>query len=295
MEAFMPESLRLRANGIQIHYLRQGSGPPLILLHGWPEFSGVWERCMAELADRFELFAPDLRGFGDTEKPYPDPTDEMTPDVLASDLDAFLDALGIGDPVGLVSHDVGAAVAQAFARHHPERLRGLFFFNCPYPGIGRRWIEPDHVPEIWYQTFNTLPWAAEMVGSSRETCRLYIGHFLRHWAADPHTFDAELERYVDNFLKPGNLQGGFNYYRGIRATRRAQVKGEAPVLPRIDVPTRVFWGESDPVLKAAWIDRLPEFFSNLQASVAKGIGHFVHYEDPKRSAEEIARFFHGLP
>src|SRR5688572_13240652 len=116
-----------------------------------------------------------------------------------------------------------------------------------------------------------------MAGSSRETCRLYIGHFLRHWAADPHAFDSELERYVDNFMKPGNLQGGFNYYRGIRATRRAQVKGEAAVLPPVEVPTRVFWGERDPVLKAEWMDRLPEFFTNLQASVADGLGHFVHY------------------
>lgn len=291
----MPDSGRLRANGIEIHYLHQGHGPPLILLHGWPEFSGVWERCMAELAGRFEVFAPDLRGFGETEKPYAGPTDEMTPDVLARDLVGFLDALAIPGPVGIVSHDVGAAVAQAFARLRSERLRGLFFFNCPYPGIGRRWIEPDHVPEIWYQTFNTLPWAAEMVGSSRETCRLYIGHFLRHWAADPHAFDAELERYVDNFMKPGNLQGGFNYYRGIRATRRAQIKGEAPVLSPIDVPTRVFWGERDPVLKAEWLDRLPEFFLNVEASVADGLGHFVHYEDPRRAAGEITRFFQALP
>jgi hypothetical protein len=121
---------------------------------------------------------------------------------------------------------------------------GAGFFKCPYPGIGRRWIEPDHVPEVWYQTFNTLPWAAEMVGSSREACRLYIGHVLRHWPAHPHTFDAELERYVDNFIKPGNLQVGFNYYWGIRATRRAQIKGEAPSLPRIDLPARVFWGSA---------------------------------------------------
>ena len=79
------------------------------------------------------------------------------------------------------------------------------------------------------------------------------------------------------------------------SAQRAQIKGEAPTLPRIDVPTRVFWGERDPVLKAEWMDRLPEFFSNLQAAVAEGLGHFVHYEEPKRSAEEIARFFTSLP
>ena len=82
----------------------------------------------------------------------------------------------------LVSHDVGAYVAQAFARAHPNRLIGLFFFDCPYAGIGRRWAEPDHLKEIWYQTFNQQPWAAELVGSSRQACEVYFRHFLRHWA-----------------------------------------------------------------------------------------------------------------
>ena len=291
----MPEACRVHANGIEIHFLRQGQGAPLVLLHGWPEFSGVWEPCMARLSDRFELFAPDLRGFGDTTKPYPGRTDEMTAQVLADDLEAFLDAIGASGPVGLVAHDVGAIVAQVLARQSPSRLRGLFFFNCPYPGIGARWIAPDHVAEIWYQTFNTLPWSAEMIGASRETCRLYIGHILRHWAADEHAFDKDLERFVDNFMKPGNLQGGFNWYVGNAAPRRAVWRGEAPDLPPIEVPTRVFWGERDPVLKAEWMDRLPETFANLRASVAAGLGHFVHYEDPERAAQEIRTFFSALP
>jgi pimeloyl-ACP methyl ester carboxylesterase len=65
-------------------------------------------------------------------------------------------------------------VAQAFARKYPERLSGLFFFNCPYPGIGERWVEADHINEIWYQSFNQQPWAASLVGESRKTCGVYI-------------------------------------------------------------------------------------------------------------------------
>ena len=287
----MPQSLYARANNINIHYLRDGRGPPLVLLHGWPEFCGVWEPVIRLLRDRFELFAPDLRGFGDTTKPYPGPTEEMTSQVLADDLGAFLDAVDVSRPVGLVAHDVGAIVAQVFARRSPERLSGLFLFNCPHAGIGSRWIAPDHVPEVWYQTFNCLPWSAAMVGSSREACRLYIGYILRHWAADKHAFDKDLERWVDNFMKPGNLQGGFNWYLGNRAARRAVWKGQLPDLPPIQVPTRVFWGELDPVLKAEWMDRLPETFANLRSSVARGVGHFVHYEAPDQAAAEIGNFF----
>jgi pimeloyl-ACP methyl ester carboxylesterase len=290
----MAASLYARANGIDIHYLRDGRGPPLVLLHGWPEFCGVWEPLVSALRERFELFAPDLRGFGDTTKPYAGPTEVMTSKVLADDLRAVLDALGLNRPVGLVSHDVGAIVAQVFARRSPERLAGLFFFNCPHPGIGSRWIAPDHVPEVWYQTFNCLPWSAAMVGSSRETCRLYIGHILRHWAADEHAFDKDLDRFVDNFMKPGNLQGGFNWYLGNRAARWAVWEGRVPSLPPIQIPTRVYWGARDPVLKAGWMDRLPETFTNLRASVAEGVGHFVHYEAPERAAREIAEFFEAL-
>ena len=289
----MPQSLYARANGINIHYLREGRGPPLVLLHGWPEFCDVWRPLIAILRDRFELFAPDLRGFGDTTKPYSGPTEEMTSGVLSDDLSAFLDAVDVHRPVGLVAHDVGAIVAQVFARRSPERLSGLFFFNCPYPGIGSRWITPDHVAEVWYQTFNCMPWSAAMVGATRDSCRLYIGHILRHWAADEHAFDKDLERFVDNFMKPGNLQGGFNWYLGNRVGRRAVWRGQVPDLPPIQVPTRVLWGERDPVLKVEWMDRLSETFADLRASVADGVGHFVHYEAPDRAAREIASFFHS--
>ena len=91
----MPASLYVRANGINIHFLREGRGPPLVLLHGWPEFCRVWEPVMSSLRGRFELFAPDLRGFGDTTKPYAGPTEDMTSHVLADDLGAFLDALDL--------------------------------------------------------------------------------------------------------------------------------------------------------------------------------------------------------
>jgi pimeloyl-ACP methyl ester carboxylesterase len=146
---------------------------------------------MPLLNQSFDLVAPDLRGFGDTEKPDPGPTDQVTAEVLADDLAALLDALGLDRPVGLVSHDVGAYAAQSLARRWPERAAGLFFLNCPYPGIGRRWAEPEHLKEIWYQSL--LPWAANLVGSSREACRLYIGHFLRHWSGDPHAFNEDVK------------------------------------------------------------------------------------------------------
>lgn len=287
------ESRRIRANGIDMHYRTGGRGPVLMLVHGWPEFSAVWEPVAARLMDRFTIVAPDLRGFGETENPHPEPFDGLTPELLSDDIEAFADAVGLGDPFGLVSHDIGAYIGQTIGRRSPRRLAGLFFFNCPYYGIGSRWGDPLTIPEVWYHSFQSLDWAAAQVTSSREACRLYIGHFLRHWPANPDAFpEADIERWVDNFMRQGNMQGGFNWYRTMRKRRMAMMQGAPQPAPEpVAVPTRIFWGELDPVLPIAWMDRLPEYFSDLQADVAKGVGHFVHHEAPDSAAAEIASFF----
>lgn len=282
----------IMANGIRIHYLREGRGPALLLLHGWPEFCRVWRKCIPPLSAEFDVIAPDLRGFGDTEKPSHGPSAEAGADVHAGDILALMDGLGL-DRVGIVAHDVGAFATQSLAHAHSDRLRGLFFFNCPYAGIGARWAAPEHLSEIWYQAFHQQPWAAALVGSSRETCRTYIGHFLRHWAHDPHAFDEDIEAWVDNFMKPGNLQGGFNWYISAHQARLAVMRGEVPKRSRIpiSVPSRVLWGASDPVLKSEWSDRLDEFFSDVEVSIAPEAGHFVHYEQPALACREIEAFF----
>jgi pimeloyl-ACP methyl ester carboxylesterase len=284
------EQSRVAANGLTFHVRRAGSGPPLVLLHGWPEFSLTWELVMRRLADRFSVIAPDFRGFGDSDKPDAGPTDRAGPDVHAADILALLDALGLAQ-VGLVAHDVGGNVAQSLCRTAPERFSGLFLFDTPYPGIGTRWGAPGQLKEIWYQSFHQLPWAAPLVGASRDTCRAYIGHFLRHWSARPDAFDDVLEAWVDNFLKPGNLQGGFNYYISVNAARLATMRGETPALPPIAVPTCVRWGAGDPVLRVEWADRLGETFTHLDFAPFEGVGHFPHREAPDQAAAMIATFF----
>lgn len=285
----------IAANGIRLHYVREGQGAPLLLLHGWPEFWYVWRKCIPVLARDFDVIAPDLRGFGESDKPSPGPSAEAGAEVHAADIAALIDALGLGR-VGVVSHDVGAYAAQSLARLQPERVRGLFFFNCPYPGIGGRWAAPEHLIEIWYQSFQQQPWAAALVGSSRAACRTYFRHFLSHWAHDPHAFDEDLEAWVDNFMKPGNLQGGFNWYLAAHQARMAVMRGDLPQALRapIAVPTRVLWGESDPILRSAWADRLGEFFTEVTVTTVPEAGHFVHYEKPDLACHEIRTFFANL-
>jgi pimeloyl-ACP methyl ester carboxylesterase len=286
------ESHYVTANGIRIHYLRQGRGSPMVLLHGWPEFCHVWWKCLPGLSAQYDVVAPDLRGFGETEKPAVGPNPNATAETHAEDLRALADLLGF-ERFGLVSGDVGAYVAQAFARKYPDRLTGLFFFCCPYPGLGRRYGEPGHLIEVWYQYFNQLPRAAELVGSSREACRIFFKHFLDHWSGDnPSVFADELEAYIDNFMKPGNIQGGFDWYVSSAPNRRAWLEEKLPPAPRITVPARHLWGRRDPIIKPEWSDRLDEYFTDYSIEFVDA-GHFVHYERPDLAVSEILRFFEG--
>ena len=231
------------------------------------------------LSDRFRLIAPDFRGFGESGNPPSGPSDQAGPDVLADDIVALLDRLGIAK-AGFVGHDVGAYVMQRLAIRHPERVA--------------RWRDPEQINEIWYQTFHQMPFAPDIVGASRDSCRAYFRHFLTHWCHRKDAFDGVLERWVDNFMRPGNLQGGFNWYISQNAGRLAVMAGTAPKPPMITQPARVLWGRHDPVLKSAWIDVVGNYFENVEAGIAEDAGHFVHYEQPDLAAREIARFFERI-
>jgi len=279
----------LRANGVSFHVAQTGHGAPLLFLHGWPEFWLTWEPVVTRLEGRFRSIAPDLRGFGDSDKPQgPFGATDHSADMLA-----LLDALKI-DRVGVIGHDVGGAAMLPLARQAPERIAGLFFFDFVYAGIGPRMGAPDRLNEIWYQSFNQMEMAPELIGASRRSCETYISHFLRHWAHRKNAFDDVIPAFTDNFLKPGNLVGGFAHYRATHAGRVAMMKGEASSQPLITVPTCVRWAEHDPLFPYAWTDRLGDTFADLDLAMFPGVGHFAHREDPDRAAAEIAAFFDRL-
>ncbi|MBV1694598.1 MAG: alpha/beta hydrolase [Hyphomicrobiales bacterium] len=278
-----------------ISYVRAGRGLPVVFLHGWPEFKRTWMHNLPVLADRFDCIAPDLRGFGSTVARVPRAPGGVPPEAYARDLLDFADALGL-QRFAIVCHDVGSFIAQRFVHAHPDRIAGLFFFNCAYPGIGRRWGEADNFPELWYQQFHQKDFAAALVGSSREACRIYFRHFLTHWAHQKEAFLPYLDEWVDNFMLPGNIQGGFDWYSGVYQYRRRVMRegGGAPAVPPIAAPTYFLWGRHDPVLQFAWSDRLSEFFSNHTLECAEDAGHFVHFEQPELANARLMSFLTRL-
>jgi pimeloyl-ACP methyl ester carboxylesterase len=278
-----------RLTDARLHVVRAGSGPALVLLHGWPEASFTWRLVMERLADKFTLIAPDLRGFGESDKP----TGPFGPQDQADDIAALIQHSGLG-PVGIVAHDVGASVAQALARRYPELITGLFFFNLVYPGIGDRFYRPDHLRSVWHTFFNQSDLAPLLLRASPNGVRLYVTHWITTWSYRKDAFDpATMDEFVHNMERPGNLEGGFTYYKSVADQRAREAKGETPPTP-IGLPTCIRWTERDPALDIAWSDRLGEFFIDLDFASFPRAGHFPHHEDPPRAAAEIAGFFERL-
>lgn len=157
---------RVKLGDVTIHYVREGGGRPVLLLHGWPGFWFDWHLNIPALAARFDVIAPDLRGFGYSDKPDLAPEKGYTDEAHAADVFGLIGALELG-VVDIVAYDIGAIVAQCFALKYPASIRRLVLLNPPYPGIGMRWVDPSHIQETWYQSFHQLKLAEDLVGSSR--------------------------------------------------------------------------------------------------------------------------------
>lgn len=279
----------LETDELVINYARGGAGHPVLFLHGWPEFNRTWLHSMPVLAEQFDCVAPDLRGFGRTVSKV-GRTAEGTPlQKLGQDVLDLADGLGL-ERFSIVSHDVGSYVAQQVAHLAPTRISALFFFNCAYPGIGKRWGEFGHFPETWYQQFHQKGFAADLVGSSREACRIYFRHFLTHWSHQKAAFDPYLEEWVDNFLRPGNLQGGFDWYIGISHMRRRMMSEGALAVAPITTPAYFLWGAHDPVLRFDFADKLGDYFTHFTLEKAEAGGHFTHFELPALANARMLAF-----
>lgn len=284
-------------NGLRYHYVRQGAGPPLMLVHGWPGFYYEWHLNIGPLSQRFDVVAPDMRGYAYTDKPDLPPHEGYTPAAFADDLRALFDHLG-WQRASLVAHDFGAIWVRRFARAYPERVEKLVLFNPPYPGVGARWFEPAQMSASWHVLFHQVPIAEELVGASRRNIELYLRHFLSEWSYRKDLWtDEELAHFVEAYSQPGALRGGFNCYRATfrlgRWYRGPADRSEQQLDPRVHAPTLVLWAEADPNLPPAWADRLGEFFPHHELKLVPAAGHFLQRERPELVNQEIVRFLLG--
>jgi pimeloyl-ACP methyl ester carboxylesterase len=281
----MPRSQPL--DGFRLAYDRGGAGPPVVLLHGWPGDRHDYHEVVPLLHDRAELVVPDLRGFGESDKPADAPADAFAADAQARSVLGLLDELGLETAV-LAGYDIGSRIAQTVARTAPARVRALVI--CPpVPGAGSRVLAADAAPEFWYEHFHRLPLAAELLDGDRDAVRAYLRHFWTHWSGPGYEpADADIDRLADRYAAPGAFTASINWYRGgsgmIARSLSEQVPGEAD---RIAPATTVLWPEHDPLFPRAWGDRLEQFFAQVTTRDVPDAGHFVPLERPAVSAAAI--------
>lgn len=268
------------AGGLRVHFQEAGNGPPVLLLHGWPQHHYLWRRVIPALSAHHRLIAPDLRGFGWTEAPG----SGYDGDTLAADQVALLDALGI-DRTHVIAHDWGGWVAFLLGIDHPSRVDRMIVCNAPHP-----WGEISSAAwrqafMSWYAITNATPGLGRFL--HRRTG--WIGFNIRRDAGDAVSA-AEREIFAAPYRDPARaaaITALYRYYLRLFAeTGRAEPRG------RLRAPTRLLFGERDVMISPELVRTgFEEHSDDMTLELVPGASHFIVDERPDLIAERARELF----
>ncbi len=262
-------------NGIRMYYVTQGSGPLIVLLHGFPEFWYSWRFQLPFLAEHgYTAVAPDLRGYNDTDKPRKG-YDVAT---LTCDIKGLIKGLGQEKAI-IAGHDWGGAVAWVFAARYPEMTGRLIVMNAPHPLAFQREMRTlRQLRKSWYIFFFQLPWLPEYMLLRNNANE--VGRMLRGAAVQKTTFPREVTaRFQQAMSKPGAMKAALNYYRQIFGRTPWSLAATSNGF-RIKAPTLIIWGEQDIALGIELLNGLEQWVDSLQIQRIPDSGHWVQQEQP---------------
>ena len=311
------------ANGIRIRLTEQGAGPAVLLCHGFPETAYSWRHQLRALAEAgYRAIAPDMRGYGGTDRP--EPIDAYTLLHLVGDMVGILDALDLPDAV-IAGHDWGAPVAWHAALLRPDRFRAVIGLSVPFrPRTASQPTSrmPQDADALFYQLYFQTPgvaeaelgrdpraslhrllWAASGEGSGGAAGGFAMvprtGGFLTRMDAAPRLptwlTAADLESYAASFAASG-FAGGLNWYRNI--ARNWELLA-AFADRRIEVPALYVVGDRDPVKHFRGMDEtlaaLPRWVPGLRETlILPGCGHWTQQERPAEVNAAMIAFLAAL-
>ncbi|MBD1918741.1 MULTISPECIES: alpha/beta hydrolase [Cyanophyceae] len=262
----------LQTNGLHLHYVRQGQGPLMLFLHGFPEFWYSWRHQLDHFAAQYTCVALDLRGYNDSDKPPG--VDAYRLDVLVEDVRGAIAALGY-DRAVLVGHDWGGAIAWAFAYAHPELLQSLIVMNIPHPAKFAEGLRhPQQLLRSWYIGAFQLPLLPELLLQAGDYW--LIEQMLQGMAIDKSTFSAaDLQAYKTAAAKPGALTAMVNYYRALSFSGPQWRPWGI-----LEVPTLLIWGEADAALGKELSVGTEDYVRHLRLRYIPQCSHWVQQERP---------------
>jgi pimeloyl-ACP methyl ester carboxylesterase len=267
-------------NGVRLHYVEAGTGPLVVLLHGFPEFWYSWRRQIPALAAAgFRVLAPDLRGYNLSAKPAG--VRHYRLERLTGDVAGLIEHAG-AERAAVAGHDWGGGIAWTLAMHQPRWVERLIILNAPHPAAFLRELRTlGQLRKSWYMFFFQLPLLPELW--IRAGNYVALERVFRAPPVHPGAFtDEDVARYRQALARPGALTAAINYYR---AAFRHSLRGAAGSARRIEVPTLLIWGEQDRYLGIRLTEGLDRWVPDIRVVRLPEASHWVQLDAP----EEVNR------
>jgi pimeloyl-ACP methyl ester carboxylesterase len=273
----------VRAGQVRLHVVQAGpqDGPPVILLHGFPDFWLGWRHQIEALAAAgYRVIVPDQRGYSTSDKPVG--TGAYNISQLTGDVRSLADALGLGR-FSLVGHDWGGIIAWACGSRLADRLDRLVILNAPHPETMLSYMLRDPIQLLrsnymgWFQ----IPALPEKLLSARQYALLVRALRMSSSRADAFS-DIELRLYRQAWSEPGALTAMINWYRAMPS--RPAMKTV------IEVPTLVLWGAKDPALGRGLATEALRFCADGYVQMFEYASHFVQRDEPAAVNAALLKF-----
>jgi pimeloyl-ACP methyl ester carboxylesterase len=268
---------RIPTNGTTLSVRVGGSGPAVVLLHGYGETGDMWAPLAAALVPGHRVIVPDLRGMGLSARPAGG-YDKKT---QGEDIAGLLQALGV-ERADLVTHDIGNMVGFALAMEHPDRISRFVIIDAPLPGIGP-WEKILLSPLLWHFRFYGPD--AERLVQGRE--RIYLDRFWNQFSADPKHFpEATREHYAALYARPGAMHAGFEQFKAF--DQDAKDNQAFAAQGKLAMPVLALGGETSFGTQMADLMRLVA--TDVHGGVVPASGHWVMEENPSATIALVTGF-----
>jgi pimeloyl-ACP methyl ester carboxylesterase len=276
----------VETNRIRLHYITQGAGELVILLHGFPEFWYSWRYQIPVLAQNFKVVVPDLRGYNDSDKPQTG----YDLETLTQDVVGLIQRLGY-TKAHIVGHDCGGTIAWNLAQRFPSYLSSLSILNAPHPTqlIRELTRNGDQLLRSWYWFALQLPGFSDLW--IRNNLPEFVRNWFQHQAIRKAAFSREvLAMYAAALAKTGAIAAATQYYRQFLNPTHWLGQVNWNDLP-VQIPTLVLWGEDDAILSPALMQGMESFIqAPFRLKSIPDCGHWIQQEVPRLVNSELLAF-----
>ena len=268
------------ANGIRLHYVSGGSGPAIVLLHGWPFTWREWRGIMPALAQAgFTVIAPDLRGLGDSEKPSHG-YDKKT---VADDIRHLVRELGFNE-IDLVGTDIGMMVAFAWALHQPEEIRRLVLAESLLPGFGLEELMNPATGGYWHFGFHAQVELATMLTEGKEA--EYLGNNWTMFSPLKGITADDRAEFLRTYGNPDGMRAGFKHYEALLDDGKAN---RAAFADKLTTPVLALSAGLG-IPQAQTLGCIEQAFAHIEHDKVLLAGHAFAADRPNWTADRLITF-----